>query len=113
MLVIDFCGRVVRVVEAVFISAAILFATPFSGRALAEEINSTGKTVNVIVIAFDPILKSHGNIKLHQHFKWSDPWQLTQKMIEDAKATSYGFVNYEVVEKIEYDGYTVLRSGYQ
>src|SRR5438874_10775868 len=94
--------------------AALLFASSekpaFSAPASA---NSESKTVNVIVINFDPVLKSRGNLKLHQYFRWSDPWQLTGKMVEDAKAVSYGFVDYRVVEKIDYDGYPQFRNGFQ
>ena len=58
------------------------------------------KVVNVIVINIDPVLKTRGGLKLHEHMKWSDPWQLTDKMVGDARTASHGFVNYRVVEKI-------------
>jgi len=72
----------------------------------------TPKTVNVIVINIDPILKTRGGVKLHAAMKWSDPWQLTEKMISDARLASHGYVNYRVVEKIEYDGFTTFRNGF-
>ena len=58
-------------------------------------------TIKVLVINFDPVLHTRTNLKLHEYFKWSDPWKLTDRMVEDARATSHGFVNYRVVEKIE------------
>ena len=70
------------------------------------------KTVNVIVINIDPVLKTRGGVKLHAAMKWSDPWQLTDKMINDARSASHGYVNYRVVEKIEYDGFTTFRNGF-
>ena len=70
------------------------------------------QTVNVIVINFDPVLKTRNNLKLHEHMKWSDPWQLTDRMVEDARLTSGGYVDYRVVEKIEHDGFTVFRDGF-
>jgi hypothetical protein len=70
------------------------------------------KTVNVIVINIDPVLKTRNGLKLHQYMKWSDPWALTDKMVGDAKLASFGFVNYRVVEKIEFDGFTTFRNGF-
>jgi hypothetical protein len=70
------------------------------------------KAVNVIVINMDPVLKTRGGLKLHGHMKWSDPWQLTDKMVSDARAASQGFVNYRVVEKIEHDGFPTFRNGF-
>jgi hypothetical protein len=61
----------------------------------------TTKVVNVIVINIDPILKSRGGLKLHELMKWSDPWQLTDRMVSDARTASHGFVNYRVAEKID------------
>jgi len=54
------------------------------------------KTVNVIVINIDPVLKTRNNLRLHQFMKWSDPWRLTDKMVEDARAASQGYVDYHV-----------------
>lgn len=68
--------------------------------------------VKVLVINFDPVLKTRGNRRLHEEFKWSDPWKLTERMVVDARETSGGYVNYEVVEKIDYDGFTTFRNGF-
>jgi hypothetical protein len=70
------------------------------------------QTVNVIVINFDPVLKTRGNLRLHEYMKWSDPWSLTDRMVADAKATSGGYVNYRVVEKLEHDGFPTFRNGF-
>lgn len=71
------------------------------------------KTVNVIVINMDPVLKTRSGLKLHEYMKWSNPWQLTEKMISDALAASHGFVHYRMVEKIEYDGFPTFRNGFR
>ena len=68
--------------------------------------------VNVIVISIDPVLHTRGGLKLHEAMKWHDPWALTDRMIEDARATSHGYVDYRVVEKIDYDGFTTFRNGF-
>ena len=72
----------------------------------------TPQRVNVLVISFDPVLKTRQNLKLHQDMKWSDPWKLTDKMVEDARVCSGGYVDYRVVEKIDYDGFTTFRDGF-
>jgi len=70
------------------------------------------KTINVIVINFDPVLKTRNGLKLHEYLHWSDPWKLTERMVEDARLTSHGFVHYRVVDKIEYDGFPTFRTGF-
>lgn len=70
------------------------------------------KTINVIVINIDPVLQTRGGKRLHEYLKWSDPWQLTDKMVADAKECSNGYVNYKVVEKVNYDGFTTFRNGF-
>ena len=85
-------------------------ASSVAGSAPRRSIES--KTINVIVINFDPVLKTRNNLKLHQYMKWSDPWKLTDRMVEDARVTSHGYVDYRVVEKIEHDGFTTFRNGF-
>jgi hypothetical protein len=70
------------------------------------------QTINVIVINCDPVLKTRGGQKLHEAMKWNDPWKLTDKMVEDAHAASYGYVNYRIVEKIDHNGFTTFRDGF-
>ena len=77
-----------------------------------DKVGLGSQTVNVIVINFDPVLKTRQNLKLHEYMKWSDPWQLTEKMVEDARLASAGYVDYRVVEKIEHDGFTTFRNGF-
>jgi hypothetical protein len=96
------------------LAAACLFtssAPSFAGEPAAPP-NLGRKTVKVIVISFDPVLKTRQNLKLHQYMKWSDPWQLTDRMVEDARQASHGYVDYRVVEKIDYDGFTTFRNGF-
>ncbi|HNQ91086.1 MAG TPA: hypothetical protein PKM73_20930 [Verrucomicrobiota bacterium] len=69
--------------------------------------------VNVIVINFDPVLKTRQNLKLHAYMRWSDPWALTDRMIEDALVCSGGYVDYRIVERIEHNGFPRFRDGFQ
>jgi len=70
------------------------------------------KTVNVIVINYDPILKTKGNVRLHEYKKWSDPRDLTHKMCKDAFDASGGYVLYKIVDFIDYDGFPTKVTGY-
>ena len=66
----------------------------------------------VSVIVFDPVVKSQGGQKLSKILKWSDPDDLTQKFIADMKEISYGYANYQVVERIESDKFPVKQDGF-
>ena len=59
-----------------------------------DKVGLGSQTVNVIVINFDPVLKTRKNLKLHEYMKWSDPWRLTDKMRQDARLASAGYVDY-------------------
>ena len=108
--------RLTRLIWASRILVLLLCAITRSPAAAAGGVVATSressKTVNVIVINMDPVLKTRGGLKLHEYMKWSDPWRLTEKMVSDARAASHGFVNDRVVEKIEYDGFPAFRNGF-
>ena len=70
------------------------------------------KTVNVLVLNYDPILKTQNNQRLHQYMRWSNPYKLTLKLIDDMRVASHGYVDYRVVEIIDYDGFPTKRNGY-
>jgi len=95
------------------LTCALSVLIPSTRTAAAENTAvPTPITKRVIVLNFDPLLKTRNNLRLHDYLKWSDPWKLTAKMVEDARVTSHGFVNYEVIEKIDYDGFPQFRSGF-
>ena len=89
-----------------FLLPALLAVAPPPAKPIGQ------KTINVIVISFDPVLQTRGNKKLHEYMKWSDPWQLTDKMVADVKEASQGFVNYKIVDKIDFNGFTTFRDGF-
>jgi hypothetical protein len=66
----------------------------------------------VSVIVFDPVVKSQGGKKLSEIMKWSDPDDLTTKFIADMKEISYGYANYQVVERIESDKFPAKLDGF-
>ena len=70
-------------------------------------------TMRVLAINHNPKLPQHGNRKLSQHFElWTDPDLLAANYIQDLREASYGYVNYEIVERIEVDGFPTKMDGF-
>ena len=57
----------------------------------------------VSVIIYNPKVKSEKGRSLREVMKWSDPDELTKKHIADVREASFGYANYEVVERLEVD----------
>jgi len=95
---------------SLLLATACLASCAQLGHAGTKGIGS--KTVNVIVLIYDPVLKTKDNQKLTQYMKWSDPRKLSQAMIDDARKASGGYVNYKIVDTIEFNGFPAKRSGY-
>ncbi|MCI0711464.1 MAG: hypothetical protein L0154_15020 [Chloroflexi bacterium] len=69
--------------------------------------------VRVLSIIHNPVVKSEDSRKLSQLFRhWSNPDMLATNYIADMRQASYGYVNYEIVERIEVSGYPVKKDGY-
>lgn len=67
----------------------------------------------VLVITHNTILHSQGGRTLKEYFRWNDSDTLAQGYIDDIRAISYGYANYEVVERIVVDGYPVKADGFR
>jgi hypothetical protein len=67
----------------------------------------------VLVINFDPIVRSEGDRRLHEVLGWNDPRALTDGYIADLEACSRGYVRYEVVEWRDVDAYPVKEDGFR
>lgn len=68
--------------------------------------------IKVIVINYDPILKTKGGVRLTQYMKWSDPHAMTDAIVRDLRKTSGGFADYRIVQFIDVDGYPQKRDGF-
>ncbi len=60
-------------------------------------------TRKVLVIIYNPKVKSAGGKKLSEVMGWNDPDVLTPGHIADLKTASYNYANYVVAERIEVD----------
>jgi hypothetical protein len=70
-------------------------------------------TRKVLMITHNPVLHSQGSRTLKEHFRWNDPDTLAQGYIDDIRECSYGYANYEVVERLVVDGYPIKRDGFR
>jgi hypothetical protein len=66
----------------------------------------------VLAIIHNPVVHSKGNRKLQQVFGWNDPDRLAAGYADDIRECSYGYANYEIVERIEVDGFAVKKDGF-
>jgi len=66
----------------------------------------------VLMITHNPILKSKGGRTVKEYFNWNEPDDLAEAYIRDVQWASYGYANYEIVERIVVDGYPVKRDGF-
>lgn len=60
-------------------------------------------TRKVLVIIYNPKIKSAGGKKLSEVMGWNDPDKLTPAHIADIKNATYNYANYVVAERIEVD----------
>lgn len=66
----------------------------------------------VLMIVLDPPVPSEGNKRLTEVFKWHDPEKLARGYIEDLKNVSGGYVDYEIVERIDADLFPPKTDGF-
>lgn len=71
-------------------------------------------TQKVLVLNMDPVLESRNNIKLHQLGAWwNDPKVLSKQYISDFKEFTNGFINYEIADWIDMDGFPRSINGFE
>ncbi len=61
----------------------------------------------VLLIIHDPIMVSENGRKLHQLLNWNNPDNLVSQYIFDVEAASFGYVIYQVVERIVVDAFPI------
>src|SRR5258708_4802964 len=67
----------------------------------------------VLVVIHNPIVKSEGGRKLHQVLGWNDPDVLARQYIQDVADCSHAYTQYQVVERVEVDGFPVKLDGFR
>jgi hypothetical protein len=67
----------------------------------------------VLLIIYNPVVRSQGNRKLTQVLGWNDPDQLCEGYISDLRECSGGWIDYQIVERIEVGSWPVKQDGFR
>ncbi len=67
----------------------------------------------VSLIIHNPRVPSHDNRKLNDVLGWNEPDKLCEGYIADLRETSYGYANFEIVERIEVNDFPVKADGFK
>ena len=67
----------------------------------------------VLSIIHDPIVRSEGERKLHQVLGWHNPDALARQFVKDVYECSHNAAQFEIVERIEVDGFPVKQDGFR
>jgi hypothetical protein len=67
----------------------------------------------VLVLNFDPIVRSEGDRRLHEVLEWNDPRALTDECVADLEECSGGYVRYDIVEWQDVDAYPLKEDGFR
>ena len=70
-------------------------------------------TVRVLVLDYDPIVKSEGGKRLHEVFHWRDPKELAAGYAADVEQASGGFIKFKIVDWRSLDVYPTKTDGFQ
>lgn len=66
----------------------------------------------VILLIHNPRLPFEGNRKLAEVLRWNDADDLAHRYLTDVRECSHGLANFEIVERIEVDGFPVKQDGF-
>jgi len=66
----------------------------------------------VSLIIHNPIVPSSGGLRLNKALKWGDSDALAAGYIADLQDISYGYCNYEIVERVEVDKFPRKQDGF-
>lgn len=71
------------------------------------------KTAKVVVLIYNPVLETEGGKTLIQHVGGNDPRHYSRILVDVVRQASWGYVNYEIVDVIEVDGYPEKVDGFR
>jgi hypothetical protein len=63
------------------------------------------KLAKVVVLVYNPVLRSKGGVRLIEWLKGTDPEEASRILADVVREASWGYVNYEIVDIIQVDGY--------
>src|SRR5688572_5244328 len=79
----------------------------------APSYSATALRPRVLLIVHNPPVASEGGRRLTEIFGWNDPDQLARQYAADLAACSYGYLQYQIVERIAADWFPVKLDGFR
>jgi hypothetical protein len=67
----------------------------------------------VLLLVFNPVIPSHGGRKLTEVLNWNDPDRLAHDYADDLRDVSGGLADFQIVDRIEVDGWPVKIDGFR
>jgi hypothetical protein len=67
----------------------------------------------VLMITHNPILHSQNGQTLREYFRWYEPDDLANAYRDDVAWATYGYAQYDIVQRIVVDGYPIKRDGFR
>ena len=67
----------------------------------------------VLVIVYDPVIKAAGSRRLSAAMNWNNVDALCQGYVDDLRECSGGFLDYQIVQKIESEAWPVKQDGFR
>jgi hypothetical protein len=85
----------------------------YPGDAEAGEEPPQSLRPRVLVITYNPVIHSEGGRKLAEVLGWHDVDELCREYIADLRECSNGFVEYQIVQRIEVDAWPIKADGFR
>jgi hypothetical protein len=67
----------------------------------------------VLVVSYELLVTTEANRPVRQILRWNDPEVLISQFIDDLKYASYGFCNYQVVDRVSVSGFPIKEDGFR
>ncbi|MEZ5964757.1 MAG: hypothetical protein R3F56_12995 [Planctomycetota bacterium] len=71
------------------------------------------KHAKVVVVIYNPVLEAHGGKTLIAHLGAHDPRHYSLILADVIRQASWGYIDYEIVDVLEVDGYTKKVDGFR
>lgn len=78
-----------------------------------EQVCTGRKHAKVIVVIYNPVLENDGGKTMIEHAKANDPREYSYILANVIREASWGYINYEIVDVIEVDGYPLKVDGFR
>ena len=86
---------------------------PAATAALASPYTGVPARPRVLQIVHNPPVETEGGRRLTELFGWNDPDRLARQYIADLAASSYGYLQYQIVEQITADWFPPKLDGFR